>query len=199
MSSDHLALFAREFRANPTATAGKRKAVWTNALYGLKCTDYSTSPCPVGLLSRMLLASSRWNCYTSSLTWKLWVTPCNHSLFRLVQSGHGTNGNEPGLLPTVSAYDAQQRHNRKDTGNMENVPTNALLGRTIGKLLPTVDANCGERGGQNPERIDAYRNFTINDAVRATPGQKDGLRLSPAFAEWMMGYPEGWTDIESLG
>ena len=56
-----------------------------------------------------------------------------------------------GMLPTCTARDY------KDTGNMENVPVNALLGRELGK--------------------------------------NHGLRLQPAFAEWMMGFSEGWTAL----
>lgn len=56
------------------------------------------------------------------------------------------------MLPTPTARD------HKDTGNMENVPVNALLGRELGK--------------------------------------NHGLRLQPAFVEWMMGFPINWTDPE---
>ena len=55
------------------------------------------------------------------------------------------------LLPTCTSRD------HKDTGNMENVPVNALLGRELGK--------------------------------------NHGLKLQPAFAEWMMGFPPGWTAL----
>jgi len=54
------------------------------------------------------------------------------------------------LLPTCTSRD------HKDTGKMENVPVNALLGRELGK--------------------------------------NHGMKLQPAFAEWMMGFPQDWTD-----
>jgi hypothetical protein len=57
------------------------------------------------------------------------------------------------MLPTCTSRDY------KDTGNMENVPVNALLGRELGK--------------------------------------NHGLKLQPAFAEWMMGFPEGWTALSA--
>ncbi len=73
--------------------------------------------------------------------------------------GHGyqkqKNGSKTltiaGLLPTCTTRD------HKDTGNMENVPVNALLGRELGK--------------------------------------NHGLKLQPAFAEWMQGFPPGWTAL----
>jgi hypothetical protein len=57
------------------------------------------------------------------------------------------------MLPTPTSRD------HKDTGTMENVPVNALLGRELGK--------------------------------------NHGMKLQPAFAEWMMGFPEGWTDLDA--
>jgi hypothetical protein len=56
------------------------------------------------------------------------------------------------MLPTCTSRD------HKDTGNLENVPVNSLLGRELGK--------------------------------------NHGLKLQPAFAEWMMGFPEGWTALD---
>ena len=57
------------------------------------------------------------------------------------------------LLPTPTSRD------HKDTGKLENVPVNALLGRELGK--------------------------------------NHGLKLQPAFAEWMMGFPEEWTALDA--
>ena len=58
------------------------------------------------------------------------------------------------MLPTPTSRDF------KDTGKMENVPVNSLLGRELGK--------------------------------------NHGLKLQPAFAEWMMGFPIGYTDLPLL-
>lgn len=87
------------------------------------------------------------------------------ALASLIPTPKAQNANSPGehgrggkdlqtflsLAPTPTARDY------KDTGNMENVEENHLLGRT--------------------------------------PGKKHGLRLQPAFALWMMGYPEDWCDF----
>jgi hypothetical protein len=32
--------------------------------------------------------------------------------------------------------------------------------------------------------------------VEGISGQKTGLKLQPAFALWMMGYPEDWLDLK---
>jgi hypothetical protein len=57
------------------------------------------------------------------------------------------------MLPTCTSWD------HKDTGKMENVPVNALLGRELGK--------------------------------------NHGMKLQPAFAEWMQGFPIGWTELNA--
>ena len=36
----------------------------------------------------------------------------------------------------------------------------------------------------------------VSGETKAHRGKSRGLRLQPAFVEWMMGYPLGFTDIE---
>ena len=73
--------------------------------------------------------------------------------------GHGYQYQKNGTkrLTIAGLYATCTSRDHKDTGNMENVPVNALLGRELGK--------------------------------------NHGLKLQPAFAEWMMGFPEGWTAL----
>ena len=84
-------------------------------------------------------------------------------------------------------------------------------------LWPTPDANSGERYGQNPQRVNPERTYTINDAVRMWPtptengnynrkgasaSSGDGLataiggQLNPTWVEWLQGFPLGWTALE---
>ena len=34
-----------------------------------------------------------------------------------------------------------------------------------------------------------------HDLDKVILGQKAGLKLQPAFVEWMMGYPDKWTEL----
>lgn len=63
----------------------------------------------------------------------------------------------------------------------------------IQTLLPTLDAYEGQRGGPrkyNPKGK-SQSERTVTAAVERGP--IPGLKLQPAFAAWMMGYPENWT------
>jgi hypothetical protein len=137
----------------------------------------------------MLLGSSTWASTTVFLTWKEKVTKSKRLLFQLAPKTPRIDGTGCGLLLTPKANEVEENQQRfvernadrsmncypalstqiamlptptsrdyKDTGNMENVPVNALLGRELGK--------------------------------------NRGLKLQPAFALWMMGYPTDWCDLK---
>ena len=56
------------------------------------------------------------------------------------------------------------------------------------KLLPTPRAgNPGSRPNQKGGKI-----------LAEEVGKNRGLKLQPAFVEWMQGYPTGWTDLNHL-
>ena len=65
-----------------------------------------------------------------------------------------------------------------------NVPVNGLLGRAVhqDRLLttPTASDAVGTHGGGNSRSL-------RTDA---------GGQLNPTWVEWLMGYPEGWTELK---
>ena len=91
-----------------------------------------------------------------------------------------------GILGTPTSRDW------KDTGDMTNVPENGLLGRQIANmgLLQTPRAN-----KITPQ---SREDFSPNLAaqIEGTNGANTGMKLQPAFAEFLMGYPENWTRID---
>jgi hypothetical protein len=62
--------------------------------------------------------------------------------------------------------------------------------RTMSYLIPTPTGQDRENNG-GPSQYD--RN---TPPLNAIVGPKAGLKLQPAFVEWMMGYPIGWTDLK---
>jgi len=69
-------------------------------------------------------------------------------------------------------------------------------------LLPTPNASAAkDRGGMdNPciqRRVAMGKQVDLNMTISGQTGPGTGakLRLTPAFTEWMMGYPEGWLDF----
>ena len=40
-------------------------------------------------------------------------------------------------------------------------------------------------------------NVPVNALLGRELGKNHGLKLQPAFAEWMQGFPEGWTALDA--
>lgn len=112
-----------------------------------------------------------------------------------------------GLLPTAVASDAttggiigkNDTYYMTKTGMPRKVNQNGTDGSVglarLMKLLPTPDHNDGSRGAAkvyNPHGK-SQSSRTVNTLIGVGTGKK--LRLQPAMTEWMMGYPEKWTEF----
>jgi hypothetical protein len=117
------------------------------------------------------------------MTWKLRVIKSRWLIFRLVPSERRTAANGFGLLPTPQPHDvvalgdalADHHHYPQDLSNAIS-------------LLPTATgcfAGVKSRGGKRKGEL------LLGGRIGANPG----LKLQPAFVEWMMGFPENWTNI----
>ncbi len=90
---------------------------------------------------------------------------------------------ERGLWPTPTARD------HKDTGDLSNVPENGLLPRVVQRVeretwpTPTQADGTGGPGSSGRDGGDNLRTAA-------------GGQLNPTFVEWLMGFPEGWSDSE---
>ena len=51
------------------------------------------------------------------------------------------------------------------------------------------------KGGRKPETLKKKGRTKANSLGDTLNGQKTGLKLQPAFVEWMMGFPPNWTDL----
>ena len=84
------------------------------------------------------------------------------------------------LWPTPTARDYKDG----SAAACRNVPVNGLLGRAVhqDRLLttPTASDAVGTHGGGNSRSL-------RTDA---------GGQLNPTWVEWLMGYPEGWTELK---
>lgn len=207
--------------ANLTATQDSEKGTTMTVRSGLKCLELSGRLRRHGLLAKTLLASSQWTAgaYLTalSLTWKMQAIRSKHLLFRLVPSALPTEGTGFGLLPAATVNGNNNRKGLSETSGdgLQTAIKNALLptpissdgsgGRTTkGKnrqgeaglataiaLLPTPTAQDCKNSTLPPSQVD--RDSVPGALIRN--GMNTGYRLQPAFVEWMMGFPEGWTEV----
>lgn len=92
--------------------------------------------------------------------------------------------NRRSMLPTTNAG-----HDYRDT-KMKPSAAEGKHGKSIAgvlSLLPTPRASKHTHQSRS--------DFTPNLAYRIGESGGNGLRLQPAFVEWMMNYPLGWTDV----
>lgn len=212
--ASQLGLFAGDSPANRSASPGSEEARKMTVRSGRKCIELYKSAGPLGSLVKMLLASSHWGSNKAFLTWRQQAIKPNHSLFQLVPSTPRTDETESGysledrLIPTPTARDWKDG----TAQSCANVPANGLLGRVVHKLWPTpvVTDSFGARNktSSRQEGSQHHSGTTMTDALVEAGdlqlqenedggNQVVGGMLSPMWVEWLMGYPEGWTDCGS--
>ena len=152
-----------------------------------------------------LLGAKAWYSRQSALTWKPKVTKSNRLLFQLSPSVRHTEEIESGLLATPNTMDSMapktdKAIHREATVTRPGRTNFANLKEQIayGKLLPTPDHNDGARGATKvyDPKSKSQSGRTINTLIGSGTGKK--LRLQPAMTQWMMGYPDSWTEFPTV-
>ncbi len=97
---------------------------------------------------------------------------------------------DAGSLPTLQARDYRSGKTRTSYGNS----------RPLNEVLPTLRSSDGEKGGRG-DLIRSMRQETPNShfanvAPKNKSQDRDGGPLNPAWCEWYMGFPIGWTELE---
>ena len=211
--------YRADFLVNPSVTPGNERAKRTIVSSGIRCCELCGSSGPLGSLERMLLESSVWHSTIFFLIWKVRNTRRGHSIFQLEVLKRRTKGKGSSSLPTVTKADATLNSvaGKEYTGNRHSLK----IGQAINKI-PTIRAN--ERGGYQRDRgLKGKERLTILGLIQSLPtvtsrdhkdtgnlenvpvnallgrelGKNHGLKLQPAFAEWMQGFPIGWTELNA--
>ena len=97
------------------------------------------------------------------------------------------------MWPTPRACTAMAAENIHNRVNDKFPNLETVVARTMWLTVTARDY----KGGRTPETLaKAGRNETnsLPDAVNAQMGTTGSL--NPQWVEWLMGYPEGWTDLE---
>jgi len=201
-----LSLFAVDFLANHSVSPGTSEARKMTAHSGLKCYESYGRWSQLGSLAKMLVASSTWNSTRCFLTWKIRVTPHNRLLFQLAPSMPRTGGIESGLWQTPNASEDRAEAYTIAT-SYKHAMTSKLAERhqihlsqqvRDPRLWPTPMSHEARLGYQDRSRGKKGSQESLTTKVINEAGERQKVhgQLNPAFVEFLMGFPDGWTNLE---
>jgi len=134
-----------------------------------------------GSLAKMCeaLLTNHWASSVVYLTWKASDIKPRHLLFQLAPWTPSTDEIGSGLLHTPTATANQMAPSMRD--------------RDPGSWWPTPTASDHRGAPRNRFKGSEKSHGNLCEEVREN--QNDG-QLNPQWVEWLMGFPEGWTDLE---
>ena len=144
----------------------------TTVFSGRKCYELYARFARLGSLAKMLLESSIWHSNKCVLTWKAKVMKSNRLLFQLAVSTPPIAEIGSGFLHTPRTMEVEESQEK-----FVNRMGDRTMACTSGLSMQIAM-------------------FPINKLLR--DGKDPGLKLQPAFVEWMMGFPIGWIDSNPL-
>lgn len=132
----------------------------------------------------------------------------------------GRGSQTPTLLPTPSVADGTGGHrSRSGERASELLLPGVAVASVSGGLMPTPRASDGAKGGPNQrgsagglmlpsaavrwgdyaDAINRQERLSRPAPLPTEAAPRGGIRLSPAFAEWLMFWPAGWVTEPSIG
>jgi len=171
--------------ASPSPVQGEERARQTTATSGHRLLQLLRLSDPIGCCLRMLLESSIWYSPTVRLQWQ---TKPLFAKYRMTKSQIMTPSQEE--LTETSEKQGMRLFGLLYQLAVSGHPTD----ETGCGLLPTVES--WDYKGEKPENpYDCLDSLIETGATKDQVGKKTGMKLQPAFVEWMMGFPIGWTDL----
>ena len=212
-----------DFLASPSPRPENEEARMMTAFSGRKCSVSLKNSGRLGSLAKMLLGSSRWSSRMVRLEWQaktlysvsrrtkseittLSPDELNESfdrsamkpfglLYQLAPSVLPTEEIESGLLPTPRVSEAEgspvknveMKNGKYSRKNKQGVRYGVKV-KDVLAMLPTPKV-----GAIDDTNERSLRKGNLHAVVHH--GSGTGLKLQPNFVEWMMGYPQNWTDL----
>jgi len=135
-----------------------------------------------GSLGKMCeaLLTRNWASSAAFLTWKASAIKPSHLLFQLAPSMPRTDETGSGLFHTPTATANQM------APSMRSAP---------GSWWPTPTAHLHKEGGYPAEYTRNTPTLTA-EATQSEGKPHSSGSLNPAWVEWLMGFPQGWTDLK---
>jgi hypothetical protein len=141
---------------------------------------------PLGSLERTLLGTSAWASTTCFLTWKDKVTPAGRLLFQLAPSVPRTDETEFGLWGTPLTSRGWLTDPDRQKSDL----------RWQVKQWPTPSASDNRDRGNLSSPAIARRKAKGKQIMLSQSVSPESGALNPTWVEWLMGFPEGWTDLK---
>jgi len=135
----------------------------------------------------MLLGTSVWGSTIRYLTWKVKDTPAGRLVFRLAVSRPDTKGKESGWWPTPDTQnyrDGTKLRNPEKQNRSPGTRWGMSLHHAVA-MFPTITRTDAMKGGSVSPRP---QGMGLSETL--------GGRISPDWAEALMGYPPGWTSLD---
>lgn len=189
----------QDTRASPFHLPGSEEAQKMTDISGHTFFPLFKPNDPLGAFSRMFMGMSLWASTKCYLTWNVKPTPSGRSLFQLAPQTLRTDatgfGSSPETWPTPRACSAMAAENIHNRVNDKNPNLETVVART---MWPTPQASDNRDRGcmEDPSiqrRIKIGKQIGLTTAIKET---RSSGSLNPQWVEWLMGYPEGWTDLK---
>ena len=143
------------FLVSHSVLPGSEEARMMTVTSGKKCLGLSKKQTQLGLLEKMLLESSIWDCKKRLLIWKPLVMKSGYLIYQLYPSMPSIRESEFGLLPTPTASD--KAYGRKPTTKRKN---NAQKTNLRDVLSEKFSKN-GKGGSPHPTFVEAMMGYPI--------------------------------------
>ena len=183
----------QDIPASHLVRPGSDEARKMTAISGRKYLQLCKQSGQLGAFSRMFMDTLAWASTKCYLTWKPKATPQGRLLFQLAVSMPRTDETGFGLWATPRTTDATGGPRKLDEkGRRISYSSDLVFGANLAdqvKMWPTPTGNedaCGTPNGKMQKMLGNH------PEVRNTGAGT----LNPQWVEWLMGYPEGWTDLK---